>query len=122
MIRPFVTLNKMTCAICPLRLLYAPFDVTLSPMPPSNPGDHGIAWWLKPPHESKIGVLQVRTSSRLHHLTACLGDRTGCFFAGNQRCDREHVIGAGFGSVHFADEDVRHQFVVAGAIADAARL
>src|SRR5215469_11444580 len=122
MIRPFVTLNKMTCAICPLRLLHAPLTSRSIAMPPSNPGDHGITCWLKPPHESKIGLLQIRTSSWLHHLTARLGDRTGRFFAGNQRCDREHVIGAGFGSVHFADEDVRHQFVVAGAIADAARL
>ena len=61
-------------------------------------------------------MLRSGGSARLDHLASGLFDRSGGFVARNQLGYREDVVGIALGRMHFADEDIWHQFVVALAI------
>src|ERR1700751_242673 len=123
MIRPLVTLNKMTCAICPcLRPLHGPFTSRVIAIWRSSPAVTGMLRYVRLCTRTELGRPKVRTSSRLHHLATRVSHRAGGFFTGDQAGNCKHVLRSGFGSVLLADEDVRHQFMIAGAIAHTARL
>ena len=92
MISPLVTLNSMTCAH--LAALHG--------------GSSQDVWRRK--------AAVRRSQARLRHLASGIGDRTGGLLARHQLGDREDVVGVALRRMHFADEDVRHQFVIAGAI------
>src|SRR6202035_1360040 len=64
----------------------------------------------------------LQPSARLDHLASGVGDRTRGLLTRNQRGHGEHVVGAGLRRMCLTDEDVGHQFVIAGAVTDFARL
>src|SRR5580704_13546629 len=92
MIKPLVTLNSMTCAIRRSSL---------------------VAW------SSAAGR---GGSGRLNHLASGVGDRTGSLFTRNELGDGENVVGTRLRRMGLADEDIGHQFVIAGAVAHMAGL